>query len=427
MRTLGRPYNASFSTDRKVTVCGLCAVAFLALLAQFAAAAEVTIALPTKSFQQIIFPLALERGYMKEEGIDLKVTFMEPTPSIQALVADSIQLTASGGSGSYTFAVTVGSLPTGLSLASGAISGTPTATGVFNFTITATDTLNSCTGSQAFSISIAPVAVGDSYPAASHLVDNTQFVITGGSTTSPATPFVGSLTNLIANDLPSGGVTATPGTFTTSGLGSVTIAADGTFIYTPKANPAAAAVTSDSFTYTVVSNGVTSAAATVNLTLANRVWYVKNNGAAGNGQSQNPFNTLAAAQAASLAGDIIFVYNGDATTTGQNAGITLKANQQLIGEGVALVVNTVTLKTAGTKPQITNTAPTSDVVTLHDGNTVAGLVINNATRDGIAGNAHAGFTGDTLNIFVNAAAGLHLQGFVVVRGRHVPRAVVPRL
>jgi len=317
-------------------------------------------------------------------------------------------VTASGGSGSYTFAVTVGSLPTGLSLASGAISGTPTATGVFNFTITATDTLNSCTGSQAFSISIAPVAVGDSYPAASHLVDNTQFVITGGSTTSPATPFVGSLTNLIANDLPSGGVAATTGTFATSGGGSVTIAADGTFIYTPKANPAAAAVTSDSFTYTVVSNGVTSAAATVNLTLANRVWYVKNNGGGTNGQSQSPFTTLAAAQAASLAGDIIFVYNGDATTTGQNAGITLKANQQLIGEGVALVVNTVTLKTAGTKPQITNTAPTSDVVTLHDGNTVAGLVINNATRDGIAGNAHAGFTGDTLNIFVNAAAGLHL-------------------
>ncbi len=61
-------------------------------------AAEVTIALPAKSFQQIIFPLAQERGYMKEEGIDLKITFMEPTPSIQALVADSIQVTGSGGS-----------------------------------------------------------------------------------------------------------------------------------------------------------------------------------------------------------------------------------------------------------------------------------------------------------------------------------------
>jgi len=68
------------------------------LYARHLGAAEVTIALPTKSFQMIIFPLAQERGYMKEEGIDLKITFMEPTPSIQALVADSIQLTGSGGS-----------------------------------------------------------------------------------------------------------------------------------------------------------------------------------------------------------------------------------------------------------------------------------------------------------------------------------------
>jgi len=318
-------------------------------------------------------------------------------------------VTASGSAGPFTFAVTLGSLPTGLSLSSGgAISGTPTATGLFNFTITATDTVNLCTGSQAFSISIAPVAVGDSYPAASHIVDNTQFVITGGTTTSPATPFVGSVTNLIANDLPSGGVTATPGTFTTSANGSVTIAADGTFIYTPKANSAAAAITSDSFTYTVVSNGVTSAAATVNLTLANRVWYVKNNGAAGNGQSQSPFNTLAAAQTASVAGDIIYVYNGDGLTTGQALGITLKNNQQLIGEGVALVVNTVTLKAAGTAPQITNTTATSDVVTLADGNTVSGLTITGATRDGIAGNTHAAFTANALTIQTSTNSGLHL-------------------
>src|SRR6266508_5271524 len=64
--------------------------------AQSARLAEVTIALPAKSFQQIIFPLALERGYMKEEGIEVRIIFMEPTPSIQALVADSIQLTAAG-------------------------------------------------------------------------------------------------------------------------------------------------------------------------------------------------------------------------------------------------------------------------------------------------------------------------------------------
>ena len=76
----------------------LAALGFIGSSNSNAPAAEVTIALPTKSFQQIIFPLALERGYMKEEGIDLKITFMEPTPSIQALVADSIQLTGSGGS-----------------------------------------------------------------------------------------------------------------------------------------------------------------------------------------------------------------------------------------------------------------------------------------------------------------------------------------
>jgi ABC-type nitrate/sulfonate/bicarbonate transport system substrate-binding protein len=78
-------------------------------------AAEVTIALPTKSFQQIIFPLAQERGYMKEEGIDLKITFMEPTPSIQAMVADSIQLTGSGGSA--LVAIARGNIPAKVVLA----------------------------------------------------------------------------------------------------------------------------------------------------------------------------------------------------------------------------------------------------------------------------------------------------------------------
>ena len=48
---------------------------------------------------------------------------------------------------------------------------------------------------------------------------------------------MGATVRLIANDQPSGGVTATAGTFATTAGGSVTIAADGTFIYTPKANP----------------------------------------------------------------------------------------------------------------------------------------------------------------------------------------------
>jgi len=315
--------------------------------------------------------------------------------------------TATGGTGPYTFAVTGGTFATGLNLASdGTISSIPTATGTFNFTVTATDTVSNCTGSQAFSISIAPSAVGNTYGAGFNLVDNTQFVITGGTTVSPSTPFVGSTTNILTNDLSDAAITATAGTFATSGGGSVTIASDGTFIYTPKANPGLAASTSDSFTYTAVSNGVTSAPATVSLTLANRVWYVKNDGGGSNGQSQSPFTTLAAAQAASLAGDIIYVYNGDGTTLGHTAGITLKNTQQLIGEGVALVVNTVTLVPAGIKPQITNLTAASDAVTLAGGNTVKGLNVTGATRDGISGNNKTDFTGDTLTVQNNTGVGV---------------------
>lgn len=73
--------------------------ALLAALASPAAALEtVTMAIPTKSFQQVIYPLAQERGYMREEGIDLKIVFVEPTPSIQAALAGSVQLTAAGTS-----------------------------------------------------------------------------------------------------------------------------------------------------------------------------------------------------------------------------------------------------------------------------------------------------------------------------------------
>jgi hypothetical protein len=63
-------------------------------------------------------------------------------------------ITASGGNGSYRFAVSDGSLPTGLTLSlTGLLSGTTTAGGTFNFTVTATDDTN-CTGSQTYTVII---------------------------------------------------------------------------------------------------------------------------------------------------------------------------------------------------------------------------------------------------------------------------------
>src|SRR5438309_3361179 len=53
---------------------------------------------PGKNFQHVIYPIAQEKGYMREEGIDLKILIMGGTPSIQGLFAESIQFTVAGTS-----------------------------------------------------------------------------------------------------------------------------------------------------------------------------------------------------------------------------------------------------------------------------------------------------------------------------------------
>ena len=64
-------------------------------------------------------------------------------------------LTASGGTAAYSFAVSAGSLPGGLNLSSaGALTGTPTGTGVFVFTVRATDA-NGCTGTREYTVVIS--------------------------------------------------------------------------------------------------------------------------------------------------------------------------------------------------------------------------------------------------------------------------------
>jgi hypothetical protein len=67
-----------------------------------------------------------------------------PPPAATAETAYSQTLIASGGTAPYTYAVTAGALPAGLTLSSvGVISGTPTAAGSFNFTVTVTDSSGS--------------------------------------------------------------------------------------------------------------------------------------------------------------------------------------------------------------------------------------------------------------------------------------------
>ncbi len=104
-------------------------------------------------------------------------------------------LSASGGTAAYTFAVTTGSLPNGLTLSGATISGTSTAAGTANFTITGTD-VNGCTGTRALSItstcptitvnpaSLPDATVGSSYSQTLSATGGTAaytFAVTTGS------------------------------------------------------------------------------------------------------------------------------------------------------------------------------------------------------------------------------------------------------
>ena len=92
-----------------------------------------------------------------------QVTFTAPTATLtagaQTVAYGPVAFTATGGTGPYTYTVTGGALPGGLTLSTGgSLSGTPTASGTFSFTVTATDSTAPTpqTGSQAFSLTINP-------------------------------------------------------------------------------------------------------------------------------------------------------------------------------------------------------------------------------------------------------------------------------
>ena len=58
----------------------------------------VNVAIPAKSFQMVIYPVAHQKGYMKEEGLDERVIFVPPTTSIQAMLGGDVQFTGAGSS-----------------------------------------------------------------------------------------------------------------------------------------------------------------------------------------------------------------------------------------------------------------------------------------------------------------------------------------
>ena len=56
------------------------------------------VALTSKAFQYVPLVIAQDRGYMKEEGIELKFVFMQNAAGLQALIANAVQFSGSGSS-----------------------------------------------------------------------------------------------------------------------------------------------------------------------------------------------------------------------------------------------------------------------------------------------------------------------------------------
>ena len=112
-----------------------------------------------------LFALNVDTGTIEQIGATCSsITVMPPSPLPHGTVGLNygVTISASGGSAPYTFAVTAGALPVGLSLDTntGLLSGIPTMLGLSTFTITATGS-RGCSGSEAYTLLICPtITVG---------------------------------------------------------------------------------------------------------------------------------------------------------------------------------------------------------------------------------------------------------------------------
>lgn len=98
------------------------------------------------------------RAYSVTIGAPTIVVSPATLPAATVATAYSQAITAGNGTAPYTFAITAGALPAGMTLsAGGVLSGTPTAGGTYNFVVTATDSSTGTgpfTGGRAYTLTV---------------------------------------------------------------------------------------------------------------------------------------------------------------------------------------------------------------------------------------------------------------------------------
>jgi hypothetical protein len=134
-------------------------------------------------------------------------------------------------------------------------------------------------------------------------------------------------------------------------------------------------------------------------------WFV-NNTSSSAGTFESPFPTLLAAQNASSASDVIYVFAGDGTTKGMDLGINLKNFQRLLGASIPQSLPTtqglIVIPPQGSlMPSIT--APFgASVVNVAGNNSISGFQIATDAAGTINGSYCIGsVSSDTANLFVS--------------------------
>ena len=134
------------------------------------------------------------------------------------------------------------------------------------------------------------------------------------------------------------------------------------------------------------------------------------NGMPGIGTLENPYWSLALAEANSTIGSVIYVFTGDGTTFRMDSGFTFQPNQVMSGSGISLQVGPISVPalTPGTAPTVTNTG--GNAITMADGAELAGFIVEGASSYGIV---TAGTTGSIIrenSVQGNAASGVNTTG-----------------
>lgn len=157
-------------------------------------------------------------------------------------------LSATGGFAPYAYSITNNQLPGGLTLAAnGTISGTPTATGTFQFTITATDQ-EMQTGTATLSITVRALA-----PALSTSAGSLSFTLAAGATALPASQTVYVEATEASTPIPWSAINTPSVTWLTVSGGAAGSSTPGSFLVslTPAAERLAASTTPYSTTIVV--------------------------------------------------------------------------------------------------------------------------------------------------------------------------------